>query len=147
MFESSALDTSNYMETTSELPKLRPGLGKRLLRRIVLANQAELVKILVNASTPWIWLKTSRAMTWMSPFTIFSFRVRPLPNFLLHRSATQKRNSRTLREVKSSLKTLLAEVLVVVVVNEDVDVVVVVDEIAVVGSRFCPTSLLLKSSS
>jgi hypothetical protein len=72
-----------------------------------------------------------------------------LPHLLWHHPATQKRNPRTLREVRSSL----AEVLVLVVVDEDVDVavlVVVVDvdevEVAVAGSKLRPTSLLLERS-
>ena len=60
-----------------------------------------------------------------------------IPNLVRHRPTTQKRNSGTPREVKKSL----AEVLVVVVVDED-EV-----EVAVVGSRFRPTSMLLESLS
>ena len=69
-FESSALNTSNYMETASELPKLGPRLKKKLIIKIVPADPAEPVEISVNASTPWRWLKTSRAPTKMRPYSV-----------------------------------------------------------------------------
>jgi hypothetical protein len=55
------------METASELPRLGSGLLKRVTSRIVPADRGESLEILVNASKPWRWLKTSQTTTKRGP--------------------------------------------------------------------------------
>jgi len=147
------LNTSNYMETPSEMPKLRSRLGKRQIIRIMPADQSEVLEILVNASVLRRWLKTSPTTTWTSPSTAFSLRLRLQPNLIRHRPANQKRNPRTPRGVRISPKAFLVEGQVVVGVDADADVLVVVVvhgdvvEVAVVGRRLRQMRLMLERSS